>query len=65
MQLHRFDHVQVIEKRENALFEAFKLSSAHDIILVAGKGCEKFLIANGRKTPYNDKECILKLKEVE
>ena len=58
MKLERFTNIKVIEKRENAVFEAFNLSQEHDIILLAGKGNEQFLIANGVKTPYNDKACI-------
>lgn len=60
MQLERFLNVVVVEKRENAINLAFHLSCERDIILLAGKGNEKFLIANGVKTPYNDKEFILK-----
>lgn len=58
MKLERFHHVVVVEKRENACTCAFHTSQMHDIILIAGKGNEQFLIANGVKTPYNDKTFI-------
>lgn len=61
MQLERFLNVLVIEKREKALSYAFHISNEHDIILIAGKGNEQFLIANGEKTPYNDKKCIMSI----
>lgn len=64
MQLERFNNVKVIEKRENAISSAFHISHMHDIIIIAGKGNEQFLIAKGVKTPYNDKSCILSIKEV-
>lgn len=60
MELERFQNVTVEEKREKAVHLAFTKSNEHDIILLAGKGNEQFLIANGNKTPYNDKACILK-----
>ncbi|WP_294562333.1 UDP-N-acetylmuramoyl-L-alanyl-D-glutamate--2,6-diaminopimelate ligase [uncultured Traorella sp.] len=58
MRLERFHNVTVIEKREEAVRKAFVLSKFNDIILLAGKGNEQFLIAKGVKTPYNDKACI-------
>lgn len=58
MKLERFENVRVIEKREIAVHSAFNLSNERDIILLAGKGNEQFLIAKGLKIPYNDKACI-------
>ena len=58
MELERFHNVIVIEKRTEAVHKAFILSQLNDIILLAGKGNEQFLIAKGVKTPYNDKACI-------
>ncbi|WP_071442429.1 Mur ligase family protein [Traorella massiliensis] len=58
MELERFHNVIVIEKRAEAVHKAFILSQLNDIILLAGKGNEQFLIAKGVKTPYNDKACI-------
>ena len=36
-----------------------------DIIIIAGKGNEQFLIVKEDKIPYNDKAFILKLTEEE
>lgn len=60
MKAEKYENVEVEEKREIAVERAFNLSNERDIILLAGKGNEKFLIAKGVKTPYNDKACILK-----
>ena len=62
MKLERFHNVVVIEKRENACTCAFHTSQMHDIILVAGKGNEQFLVASGVKTPYNDKTFMKSLE---
>lgn len=62
MKLECFHNVVVIEKRKNACTCAFHTSQMHDIILVAGKGNEQFLIANGVKTPYNDKTFMKSLE---
>ena len=52
----------MIEKRENACTCAFHTSQMHDIILIAGKGNEQFLVASGVKTPYNDKTFMKSLE---
>lgn len=62
MKLERFHNVVVIEKRENACTCAFHTSQMHDIILIAGKGNEQFLVASGVKTPYNDKTFMKSLE---
>lgn len=54
------DHV-AIENREYAIEYAIKRSNKGDIILVAGKGSEKYQEINGVKHPYSDEEFVLKL----
>ena len=51
----------VIHDRKQAIKTAFKLAKSSDIILVAGKGHEKFQEILGVKTPFDDKQEILKL----
>jgi UDP-N-acetylmuramoyl-L-alanyl-D-glutamate--2,6-diaminopimelate ligase len=51
----------VINDRKQAIKTAFKLAKSSDIILVAGKGHEKFQEISGVKTPFDDKQEILKL----
>ena len=51
----------VINDREQAIKTAFSIAQSFDIILVAGKGHEKFQEINGKKKPFDDKEKILEL----
>ena len=51
----------VINDREQAIKTAFSIAQSFDIILVAGKGHEKFQEINGEKKPFDDKEKILEL----
>ncbi len=50
--------VLIIEDRRAAIKTACKLANAGDIILVAGKGHEKYQEINGVKTPFDDKEIL-------
>jgi len=50
--------VLTIEDRRTAIKMACKLANAGDIILVAGKGHEKYQEINGVKTPFDDKEIL-------
>ena len=51
----------VIDDRRQAIKTAFRLAKSNDIILVAGKGHEKFQEILDVKTPFDDKQEILKL----
>ena len=51
----------VINDRKQAIKTAFRLAKSNDIILVAGKGHEKFQEISGVKIPFDDKKEILKL----
>lgn len=48
----------VIENRKSAIYTAVKLAKAGDIILVAGKGHEKYQEINGVKHPFDDKAVL-------
>ncbi len=50
--------VLVIEDRKQAIKTACRLASSGDIILVAGKGHEKYQEINGVKIPFDDKEIL-------
>ncbi|MEE9437545.1 MAG: UDP-N-acetylmuramoyl-L-alanyl-D-glutamate--2,6-diaminopimelate ligase [Saprospiraceae bacterium] len=47
-----------IRDRKNAINTAVKLAEKNDIILVAGKGHEKYQDINGVKTPFDDKKVL-------
>jgi UDP-N-acetylmuramoyl-L-alanyl-D-glutamate--2,6-diaminopimelate ligase len=51
----------VINDRKQAIKTALTLAKGGDVILVAGKGHEKFQEINGVKKPFDDKKEILKL----
>lgn len=50
--------------RKAAIKRAIGLAEKDDIVLVAGKGAEKYVEVNGVRVPYNDEEYILRLIEV-
>ena len=47
-----------IEDREQAIKTACTLRGKGDVILVAGKGHEKYQDINGMKTPFDDKQKV-------
>lgn len=50
----------VIQDREQAIKTAVRLAGPNDVILVAGKGHEKYQDIAGVKHPFDDKQLILK-----
>ena len=63
--IKNLDHIQkkktlVITDRKQAIKTACSLSNSGDIILVAGKGHEKYQEINGEKFPFDD---VIELKE--
>lgn len=53
-------HVQDITDRHDAIRVACAMARENDIILIAGKGHEKYQEINGVKTPFDDKEILKK-----
>ena len=49
-----------IENREQAIKTACRLAQAGDVILVAGKGHEKYQDVQGVKYPFDDKEILIR-----
>lgn len=54
----------VIQDREQAIKTAVRLAGAQDVIVVAGKGHEKYQDINGVKHPFDDKEVLMKMFRV-
>jgi UDP-N-acetylmuramoyl-L-alanyl-D-glutamate--2,6-diaminopimelate ligase len=48
----------VIQDREQAIKTAVRLAQAQDVIVVAGKGHEKYQEVNGVRHPFDDKEVL-------
>lgn len=53
-----------IADRREAIKTAVSLAKAEDIILVAGKGHEKYQEINGVKQPFDDKQVIIEMFEL-
>ena len=53
----------VIHDRARAISKAIKEASPGDVVLVAGKGHERYQIIKGVKKPFNDADFILKALE--
>lgn len=51
----------IAEEREEAVAYALKFAAAGDVVLVAGKGSERYQEIFGIKRPYNDKDTIKEL----
>ena len=49
----------VISDRKQAIKTACKFAKAGDIILVAGKGHEKYQEIKGEKFPFDDKQTLI------
>lgn len=47
-----------IEDREQAIFYAINMAKKDDVVLIAGKGSEKYQEVLGIKKPYNDKDTV-------
>ena len=53
-----------ITDRKEAILQAVKLAKPEDIILVAGKGHEKYQDINGVKHHFDDKEMLNEIFKV-
>jgi len=58
------DKVLYVVDRKQAIKTAIMMASELDIILVAGKGHEKYMDVNGVKIPFDDKEIIKDIMNV-
>ena len=55
------NRVEIIEDRHKAIKSALKYLNKKNILVILGKGHEKFLDVQGKKVPFNDKSCVLKI----
>jgi UDP-N-acetylmuramoyl-L-alanyl-D-glutamate--2,6-diaminopimelate ligase len=49
---------RIVINRKEAVFFALDKADADDIVLVTGKGPERYIIIGERRIPYNDAETI-------
>lgn len=54
---------EIVLEREEAILKAFSMAEKGDVIVISGKGAEKFIEKNGEKIPFEDKNVILKIKK--
>lgn len=57
------DGYEIFENRRYAIKYAVKIAREHDIIVIAGKGDERYQIINGKRYPFSDLECIKQMLE--
>ncbi|MDR1873773.1 MAG: UDP-N-acetylmuramoyl-L-alanyl-D-glutamate--2,6-diaminopimelate ligase [Synergistaceae bacterium] len=55
---------QVILDRKEAIFTGLSIAGPGDVLLVSGKGPEKFLTIRDRKIPYNDAETVVEWEKL-
>jgi UDP-N-acetylmuramoyl-L-alanyl-D-glutamate--2,6-diaminopimelate ligase len=55
---HQLKKVMNIVDRKEAIKIICQLAQPNDIILIAGKGHEKYQDINGVKTPFDDKQIL-------
>jgi UDP-N-acetylmuramyl-tripeptide synthetase len=54
----RFTNYSIIPDRKSAIFNALKLASDDDVVIIAGKGHEKYQIIKDMKMPFDDCEVV-------
>ncbi len=59
----RRKHISIVDRKE-AIKTAISLAKPEDIVLVAGKGHEKYQEINGVKLPFDDKKYLTELFEL-
>ncbi len=53
-----FTDYKIVLDRFSAIAEAIRMASANDVILIAGKGHEKYQIIGKKALPFSDKEAV-------
>ena len=57
--------VEIIEDRQDALKAALSHLDKKNILVILGKGHETAMEVKGKKIPFNDKDCVLKILNYE
>lgn len=48
----------VVIDRKDAIYKALDMSKEGDLVVISGKGPEKYILIKGKKTPYSDSESV-------
>ncbi len=54
----KFTNYDIIEDRRSAIYKALKSASKDDVVIIAGKGHEKYHIIKDRLIPFDDREVV-------
>ena len=54
-------NAEIIEDREEAICLALQYLNKENILVILGKGHETHMEVSGKKIPFNDKDCVLKI----
>lgn len=57
------EKTEICLDRKKALLKAYGYSEKGDIIMILGKGAEKYMEINGKRIPFNDKEIVKELEK--
>lgn len=55
--------VEIVENREDAIYKSLVYAKDDDIVVIAGKGAEKYIEEQGKSIPFNDKETAERMIE--
>lgn len=58
----RRDHRRIVDRRE-AIAEALRIASAHDVVVLAGKGHETYQIRGTTSYPFDERTIVKELWE--
>jgi UDP-N-acetylmuramyl tripeptide synthase len=57
--------VEIIEDRQEAITSALQHLTKENILVILGKGHENFMEISGKKVPFNDRDCIFKILDLD
>jgi UDP-N-acetylmuramoyl-L-alanyl-D-glutamate--2,6-diaminopimelate ligase len=57
--VHNIDRVTFIDSREEAIYRAISVACKGDVVLIAGKGHEKFQQFSDKKVYFDDVEVVV------
>ena len=58
---NRIAFLKIIEDRKEAIKMALEDLNSKNLLVILGKGHEEYMEVSGKKIPFNDKECVLKI----
>ena len=56
-----YTSIKILEDRQEAICLALQCLNKENILVILGKGHETYMDVSGKKVPFNDKDCVLKI----